>query len=253
MSDNPNPVTAEMLRAIEVFTSGFTFIRSFTHPYQCERVGPVWVMRDAPRKRGTYRTEEWVAFRVQPAEIDRIARKHARGRFTVCVLTHKDESDEPIRAGFRELDYRLHSTEPLMNHPLAHIPRPEAPVDIQCVRTADLADRVNKAARSRQVLPEHLVDDPPLREYVALVDDEVVGWVGSIMTAEGTWCSNMYVKPNFRRRGIARSMLSLMLRDDRESGAKQAVLLASHAGAKLYPVVGYEQIGTLFIYTPQNR
>ena len=42
-----------------------------------------------------------------------------------------------------------------------------------------------------------------------------------------------------------------MLQEDRAHGAKQAVLLASHAGAKLYPLLGYEQIATLLIFTPK--
>src|SRR5258706_3746862 len=33
--------------AIEVFTRGFCFTRSFTHPYVAERIDPLWVMREA--------------------------------------------------------------------------------------------------------------------------------------------------------------------------------------------------------------
>ena len=58
-----------------------------------------------------------------------------------------------------------------MVHELKQIPRFDSPVEILRVTTADLAERVNKAARSRQVLPEHLTKDTPLRQYVALADD----------------------------------------------------------------------------------
>jgi hypothetical protein len=44
-----------------------------------------------------------------------------------------------------------------------------------------------------------------------------------------------------------------MLRDDREHGADRAVLTASHTGALLYPLVGYRQIATLYLYTPRKR
>ena len=47
--------------------------------------------------------------------------------------------------------------------------------------------------------------------------------------------------------------MTQMLRDDRASGSKLAVLTASHAGAKLYPAVGYKQIGTLMLYTPKKQ
>jgi GNAT superfamily N-acetyltransferase len=240
--------------AVEVFARGFCFTRSFTHPYLAERVGPFWVMRDAPRRRPhDYRREEWIAAGVAPQEMDRIARKHTRGRFAICAIVGANEPDEPLRAGFKALGYRLGTTEAFMIHRLRRIPRGQAPARIERVRTQAMADRLAKAADARQVLPEHLSDDSPLRQYVALDDDEPVGWVRSIVVGDATWCSNMYVKPAFRRRGIARAMLCRMLRDDRTHGAKTAILLASHAGAKLYPVVGYEQIGTLLLFMPPRK
>ena len=109
-----------------------------------------------------------------------------------------------------------------MVHELKRIPRFDSSVEILRVTTADLAERVNKAARSRQVLPEHLAKDSPLRQYVALVDDKPVGWVRSIDVEQATWCSDMYVMPEFHRRGIARAMMAQMLRDDRAHGSDVA-------------------------------
>jgi predicted acetyltransferase len=74
-------------------------------------------------------------------------------------------------------------------------------------------------------------------------------------TAAGraAWVSNMFVEPDYRRRGIGRSMLARMLRDDRGRGATRSVLLASHTGAMLYPHVGYETLGELLCYTPRRE
>ena len=242
-------------RAIEVFVHGFSFTRSFTHPYVPERVGPLWAVRDGPRKSGNYRREEWVAYGVAPAEIDGIARQHARGSFAVCAFHPAGEDDGSLRERFNSLGYRLGTTEPVMAHDLARIPRCASSATIERVKTPEMGERVAKYARSRQLLPEHLadLDRAPLRQYVALIDGEIVGRVGSIVTRAGTWCSNMHVVPPFRRRGIARAMLCRMLRDDRASGAHVAVLTASHTGAKLYPVVGYRQIATLYLFTPRKR
>ena len=55
-----------------------------------------------------------------------------------------------------------------------------------------------------------------------------------------------------RRRGNYRALLCRMLRDDRAHGATMAVLTSSHPGAKLYPLVGYRQIGLLLAYTPRR-
>jgi GNAT superfamily N-acetyltransferase len=250
-----DPAAFGVERAIDVFVRGFCFTRSFTHPCVATRVGPLWLMRDAPRTGGDDRTDEWVAHGVDPAEAHRTAAAHARGRrYAICAVRGPGEPVEPLRAGFKSLGYRLLTTEPLMAHSLKRVPRFEAPVTVERVTTRAVADRLAKAARARQILPEHLVDGAPLRQYVALADDgRLVGWVRSISAGEGTWCSNMHVEPAWRRRGIARAMLARMLRDDRAAGARAAVLLASRTGALLYPVVGYEPIGTLLLFTPPKR
>ena len=92
-----------------------------------------------------------------PEEIDETARKHTRGRFAICAIYGVNESDQPLREGFKALNYRLGGTEPIMVHALKRIPPFEEPAKIVRVTTADLADRVNKAARARQILSEHLV------------------------------------------------------------------------------------------------
>src|SRR5687768_5109785 len=98
-------------RAIEVFARGFCFTRSFTHPYVAERIGPLWVVRDAPRRRpNEYRREEWIAHSVAPEEVDRIARRHTRGSFAICAIVASDDEDGPLRAGYKALGYRLGAT-----------------------------------------------------------------------------------------------------------------------------------------------
>ena len=220
-------------------------------PIWQKRLGKLGGTRCSTKTR-EYRREEWIAYGVTSEEIDETARKHTRGQFAVCAIYGVNESDQLLREGFKALNYRLGGTEPIMVHELKRIPRFDSSVEILRVTTADLAERVNKAARSRQVLPEHLAKDSPLRQYVALVDDKPVGWVRSIDVEQATWCSDMYVMPEFHRRGIARAMMAQMLRDDRAHGSKLAVLTASRAGAKLYPIVGYKQIGTLMLYTPKK-
>lgn len=239
--------------AIEAFVRGFACTRSFTHPYLGEKIGPFWLMRDAPRKSGDYRNEEWVSFQQPAKEVDRVARKHTRGRFVICAFLSADEPIEPTRDEFKSLGYRFGHRETFMIHTLKEIPSVDSPADVRRVTTADLADRINKAARYRQVLPEHFRKDSPLRQYAALIDDKPVGWVRSIVAGESTWVSNMYVVPKFRRRGIGKAMLCDMLRDDRAAGAKMSVLLASTAGAMLYPRVGYEKIGMLLLFTPKRK
>lgn len=254
-------MTTTINQALQTFLRGVSFTRGLTHPYLPEQVGPLWVMRDAPRKNKKYRTEEWVAFGLSPAKIDKIVQQEARGRFAICAILANDELDEAMRAEFKALNYRLINTEPLMIHSLQEIPIFDEPAAIEQVLSWELADRVNKAARARQLLPEHLpksdAEDErlrvPIRQYVAQINGEIVGRLASVVVDNATWVSNVYVTAEFRRQGIARAMMSQMLHDDKAAGAQQSVLLASHTGAKLYPIMGYEQIGMLYIYSPKKE
>ena len=244
----------EIEHAIEVFVRGFCVGKSATHPYEHSRAGRLWWMRDAERKNPkNYRKEEWVAYGVQPREVDRVARQHTRGRFFVCAMVGNGESDVPLRSTYKDLGYRLLVTEPLFVHRLAKIPKPKLQVAIEQVKTQGLAARFGKATRTRPIPAEQLGKGAPFRQYVALDGDQLVGWVRSVDAGDSTWVSNMYVRPSHRRHGIGGALLARMLRDDRKQGAKLSVLLSSHTGALLYPRVGYEQIGLLLIFAPKRK
>jgi GNAT superfamily N-acetyltransferase len=161
------------------------------------------------------------------------------------------DSDVSIRQEFRALNYRLMATESLMLHRLAALAPVAQPYPVVQITTAAQAQLLAQAAGSRQILPKHLTADPaPMRQYMALDGETPVGWVGSVVVGDCAWCTNMFVVPSHRRQGIARVLLTRMLADDKTTGAQANILLASHAGAKLYPAVGYETIGKLLMFVP---
>src|SRR5215469_13972392 len=138
--------------AIEVFVRGHAAGRSRTFPYEVTRVGPLWVMRDAPRKNPRdYRKEEWIAHDAEPKKVDAIARKHTRGHFFVCAMIAEGEPDAPVRAAYKALGYRLLTTEGVFIQPLKRIPGPSSSVSIERVRTPVLAAQLGKITRTRPV------------------------------------------------------------------------------------------------------
>jgi GNAT superfamily N-acetyltransferase len=228
--------------------------RSRTFPYQVSRVGPLWLMRDAPRKNPrNYRKEEWIAHDVDPRDADAIARQHTRGRFFVCAMIADGESDKPTRTAYRALGYRLLATEGFFVQRMKRIPRLSSPMSIKRVRTPELAAQLGKITRTRPISDDLLGDDARFRQYVALDGENIVGRVRSMDVVGATWCADLYVHPSHRRCGIGQALMSKMLRDDRARGSKCSVLTASHTGALLYPRVGYERIGTLFMFVPRRR
>jgi GNAT superfamily N-acetyltransferase len=210
-------------------------------------------MRDAPRKTPRdYRKEEWIAYGVDASEVDALARRKTRGRFFVCAMVGAGEPEAHTRSAYKALGYRLLATEGFFVQRLKRIPKLPSPLPVERVRTSEMAARLGKITRPRPIEDSLLGDDAPFRQYVALDGDEVVGRVRSVDAAGATWCAEMYVKPTQRRRGIGQALLCRMLRDDRARGSKCSVLTASHTGALLYPRVGYERIGTLFLFAPRR-
>lgn len=249
MRNSASGKTREMDFAIEVFVRGHSAGRSRTFPYEVSRVGPLWVMRDAPRKNSRdYRKEEWIAHATGAQEVDAIARCHARGRFFVCAMVDEGVSGQPTRSAYKSLGYRLITTEGFFMQCLARIPKSSSPVVIERVRTPEVAARLGKVTRTRPIADDWLRADTPVRQYVAFDGEDIVGRVRSVDAVGATWCADMFVEPSHRRRGIGQALLGRMLRGDRARGSKCSVLTASHTGALLYPRMGYERIGTLFMF-----
>jgi GNAT superfamily N-acetyltransferase len=167
----------------------------------------------------------------------------------------QDRSDNELRSEYKALGYRLLATEALFVHRLERIQRPASGgIKIERMVTREMAERFGKATRSRPEPAEQLQEPgAPFRQYLALDSGELVGWVRSVNAGDSTWCSNLYVRPSHRRRGIGKALMLRMLGDDRALKFERSVLLASHAGALLYPHLGYEQLGSLLIFAPKKR
>jgi GNAT superfamily N-acetyltransferase len=250
------PTSKQLADALATFVRGFCATKSRTHPYEYTKLDGIWRLRDGDRKNADdYRKEEWIACGVTPELLDLVARRDTRGRYFICDLVPAGQSPDSHRESFRRLEYRLLITEPMFMHRLGSIPRGSqtAPAKIVRVRTEELAIRLGKAMRMRPMTRAELKDTAPFRQYAALDGDQIVGWVRSVDAGRSNWCSNLQVIPSHRRRGIAQALLRQMLRDDRRRGVATNVLLSSHAGATLYPKVGYDQIGVLYIYAPRRE
>jgi len=244
----------EIEAAIEVFVHGYSTGRSRTFPYAASRVGPLWLMRDAERKNPRdYRSEEWVVHDVAAEQADAVVRQHARPGFAISVVVANGEPDQPVRTAYKALGYRLLRTEGFFVQPLRRIPSPPAVASIERVQTVERAAQLAKIIRRRPIGDDLLGNDAPFRQYVAVDGDAIVGRVRSVDAAGASWCEAMFVEPSHRRRGIGQALMAKMLHDDRAHGLRCSVLMATHAGALLYPRMGYERIGTLLIFSPKSR
>jgi GNAT superfamily N-acetyltransferase len=248
--------------AAEAFVRGFSFTKAYAKPYVAEQIGRSWLMRDDPvRAKG--RLAEWVLIRTAPRDAAELLRTRVLPRCAVSYLRALDEDREQLRTGFRDLGYRMLHSEALMFHRLQSVASPSSKHEVLRVTEPGQAELLRRAARTRQILPEHLSPaETTIRQYMALVDGEPAGWVRSIAAGPAMYCRIVVsagercsgricrVRAAFRRRGLARSLMARMLQDDRRAGGPASVLLASKAGATLYPSLGYEELGELLVFFP---
>lgn len=239
--------------AIDIFTGGFSFTRSFTHPYVVSRCGPLWVMQDAPRRSGDLRRIEMVTFGVSVKEVDEAIGEFGLAQAALCWIVRPGDDRDAIKEGIKSLGYRMIASEPFFLHDLANVPVPSDP-RVRRVLSVEDATAVNQAARARQILIPHLrEDDSPIRLYSAFEGGVPVGWVKSVRGSEhGNWVSNLFVAPGARRQGLGTALMLAMLQDDARLGTPASALLASTAGSKLYPTLGYRQIGELLLFVPRT-
>lgn len=240
-------------QAIEAFMRGFAFCKSYAHPYVVERVGDLRVMRDGPGKRPYTRLTEIVAHGIAPEEAVRQITACRPGRHGLGVVEATGADHEDLKARYKRLGYRLIATEPLFVKDLSGLPSDGGDRVCRVVTQRD-ADRVYKTPKRRQAFQKYLTDgEAPLRMYVAFEGDEVVGSVQSVEAIEGSrWVANLTVRPEHRRKGIGTELMRAMLSDDFRFGGRHSVLLASTSGSKLYPLLGYEQVGLLQLFMPMR-
>lgn len=227
--------------AADVFCRSFAFTRSLVHPFEFVRVGDLRVMRDAtPRKQG--RRQEIVIYGLDPEEALRQIADYDPPRHFICVMASTMEAALPHKEAYKAAGYRMLGSEFVFVHEFDSS-IPEADLIARRVTTMDEADRVGKAAGSRQILAEDLGGSCN-RLYAVWEGDEPMGWVRSIhLEQDSAWPSNLYVRAEYRRRGVGKALMCKLLADDLLAGVKQSVLISSHTGAKLYPQLGYKLIG----------
>lgn len=80
--------------AVEVLVRGFSFTRSYTHPYLAERIGSCWIMRDGPRTSGTMKIVSAIAILVIANVLSSCDKPHdsAGGRIQVAAVNSTSEN-----------------------------------------------------------------------------------------------------------------------------------------------------------------
>ncbi len=244
--------------ALEVAVRGFCFMRSFARPYVPERADGLWITRDVPRtasERRSPRKTEVFAAGLEPEEVAAVVRARVPEWHFVCHVHSPEDPFEPIRAGYKALGYRAVATEWVFDHALAEVPAFVSDPPVRRVRSLADALFLRTANRGRALIrpQDVLANDAPQRLFAVYDAEGAYGWVSSVPIGEQAWVANLYVPSEHRCRGFGRALMAEAMRDDRARGVRRSVLTASSDGARLYPHLGYVQIGTMQVFCPVRR
>jgi len=233
--------------AMAVFVHGHCHGRSRTYPYVPTFIGGLWVMQDAPRK--DPRKVEVVAHAMSPSEIVAEVKRQGLGWHFLSVISETEDETKLVKKEMKALGYRAVSTEWLFVHDLAKIPPHESDPPARHVPNQAMLDLVPQTVQKGH--QQRIRDGRVL--FGVWNDSRELGWVESVRVGEDAWVSGLYVWADVRRHGYGRALMTRLLEFDRDRGLGHSVLLASSAGAKLYPLLGYEQIGILQMFCPVSR
>lgn len=90
------------------------------------------------------------------------------------------------------------------------------------------------------------LDNPLSLWFVALFDEQVIGYVGSQFVMDEADMMNIAVKESFRRRGVARELVNALVSalTSRHVHSLTLEVRASNEAAKsLYDAMGFRQVG----------
>ena len=234
----------DFMSAIDVFVEGFTLGKSKVHPYLVTRYKNLWIMRDAEGRKEP-RVTEVVACHEDPDEIARQIREFGLKWHFLSLIHPFDADFDAIRSTVKGHGYRAKSTEGFFVHQMHEIPTFTSLPEVRPILSTSIPATKNWV----KTYP------PESHTYGVWEDDgtEALGWVQSTPVRDASWISNLYVREEYRKQGYGRALMSKMLLDDRERGVKTSVLLASTAGGRLYPHLGYDRIGTLQLFCPIHK
>jgi Acetyltransferase (GNAT) domain len=235
-------------QAIEVFIHGFCLSKSQTYPYQAEhysdkKLGSICIMQDTPNRKGA-RKAEIVSHGNSPENAIKLVRNSGVGWHFLCDIHSPDCDFASIRSGYKALGYRALSTEWLFVHSLNKIPSFKSDPPPKEIKTSKTLDSIPQRAKQiRRMIPN-------TRLFGVWSEQQDLGWVRSIPVGDASWVSDLFVYASHRGLGYGRALMSKLLKSDRMHGITQSVLLASSDGARLYPHLGYQQIGVLQMFCP---
>ncbi len=233
-------------RFAEVFVRSFCRVKSRTYPYVGTQVEPgLWIMKDDPPRPDARKTEI-ISVNLGADRAIELVGQHHEGWHFLCELHHASVDFKSVRATYKARGYRALSTEWLFVHDLSELPPPPK----HFVHKFDSKEEFEKLIQTVGQ-PRNFLEGTT--KFAIHTGEQEIGFVTDVPCAPDAWVSDLWVRESERRKGYGFALMSALLHHVHDRGNENSVLIASKAGAELYPLLGYKQIGVLQMFVPAKR
>ena len=116
-------------------------------------------------------------------------------------------------------------------------------VDAYLIKSQADIDFVNASlGTSERPMPKSGFDDPYIQRFYVVQDDKAVAWTQMItrFAPRSVYVGEMFTLPEYRKRGIAKSLLSRIHTEARQLGCEQVILVPSQMAKDFYTQYGYK-------------
>lgn len=233
-------------QAIEVSLYGFAAGKSLFYPYAVSRIDGLYHLHDSPARKNA-RKEEVFAVDLPPGEVAESLRRAGIAWHFLCDAASVGADLKQRKADYKALGYRAMATEWIFFHDLREIPLYECDPPVRQLQTAEEWGTIPQDTNQKRKWVE------AFRQYAIWDDAAAYGWAESRPHGRYGYTADLHVRESHRGKGFGRALMSRLLRDDRDLGLEANALIASTAGARLYPHLGYQLLGTLQMFCPVNR
>jgi len=191
--------------------------------------------------------DEYFAIEPDPDRVVQTIRQ-AEGTAAHWLTVFTDFPDE-TQAAYLGRGYDTDEAQFLMGRRLEGIQLSRSSLPVHRAARLGEIEAINQARGFRVIYPGFLTDRR-VEVYYAGTPDNPAAWGSSLLVDEDTlYLANMYTVPDFRRQGFGSALLSTILVDAAEGGAKHCILVSSNTGHCLYQKHGFVDLWNVEVFT----
>jgi GNAT superfamily N-acetyltransferase len=240
--------------AIDAMIASYNTVYQAVYGTTYDDRGPVGVSYYGAADVGAPFQIEFLAFAPDPAAVVAAARDYpARpGERHVINVFHAGPDPGDLVAAYVALGYQIRRTRPILS---ARLPAPlvSARIPVVEITAPEQAAQANLSLSVEgERIPPETVGSPHIRNWVAEIDGQTVGWTQLVTRQPGIgYLNQLMTLSAYRRRGAAGALLSRAHQLAWRLGCDRMVLIASDMAEGFYRRRGYRAVSYLSVFWPR--